>query len=472
MTTSTLERGATPISTRQLWLTLIVVLIADALDLMDATITNVAAPTIAADLGGGEALVKWLGAAYALALGSLLVLGGRIGDRFGQRRTFLIGLSGFVLASAFAGLALSPEMLIAARAMQGAFGAFLIPQGMAIMTRTFPRAALQKAFGAFGPMLGIFAVGGPLLGGVLIDADILGLGWRPMFLINIVVGGIALVLAWRVLPHVDPDPTVRFDLLSSILLPLAMFALLFGLIEGSSDGWSLTAYGSITIAAILFAAFIRRQMTSDRPLLPRALFAGRGFVSGLVAGLLVFAAFNGLMYVVSLYFQLGMGYTPTQTSLGLLPFTLGIIAGSAASMGLIARLGRRLVLVGLLITMLGSATLLFVGLTTGLQAPWWQLAIATTIIGIGAGTCFGTIFDTALGGVQPELAGAASGSFSAVQQLAAGIGSATVTSVFFGAFDDGAVPALTSTLLVVLGITAVCLLAVPFLPRKAAVLEH
>lgn len=472
MTATTVQTGSTQISGRQLWLTLIVVLIADALDLVDATITNVAAPTITADLGGGESLIKWLGAAYALALGSLLVLGGRIGDRFGQRRTFLIGMSGFVLASTLAGLAFSAEMLVAARAVQGAFGAFLIPQGMAIMTRTFPREALQKAFGAFGPMLGIFAVGGPILGGILIDADILGLGWRPMFLINIIVGGAGLILAWRVLPHVDPDPSVRFDLSSSILLPAAMFALLFGLIEGSTDGWSLAAYGSLVIAAILFAVFVRRQMVTEHPLLPRALFANRGFASGLVAGLLIFAAFNGLMYVVSLYLQIGMGYTPTQTSLGLLPFTIGIIAGSGASMGLIARLGRRLVLTGLLITMAGSATLLFVGLTAGLHATWWQLAIATTIIGIGAGTCFGTILDTALGGVQSELAGAASGSFSAVQQIAAGIGSATVTSVFFGALSDGAVPALSNTLLVVLGITVVCIVAVPFLPRKAAILEH
>lgn len=472
MTIAAQKSDAPRASSRQVWLTLIVVLVADALDLMDATITNVAAPTIAADIGGGESLVKWLTAAYALALGSLLVLGGRVGDRFGQRRTFLIGMTGFVVASAVAGLAISPEMLILARALQGAFGAFLIPQGLAIMTRTFPREMLQKAFGAFGPMLGIFAVGGPLLGGILIDANILGLGWRPMFLINIVIGGAGLILAFRVLPEVKPDPTVRFDLVSSILLPAAMFALLFGLIEGSSDGWGLAAYGSITLAAVLFAAFIRRQIITDHPLLPRALFANRGFNSGLVAALLVFAAFNGLIYVVSLYLQLGLGYSPTQTSLGLIPFTIGIIIGSAASMGLIARLGRRLVLTGLLITIAGAGALLLVNLVAGLDATWWQLAIATLIIGAGAGTCFGTMFDTALGGVDPELAGAASGSFSAVQQIAAGIGSAAVTSVFFNSLSGGAVPALTNTLLVVGGISVLCLLAVPFLPKRAALLEH
>lgn len=163
-------------SGRVLWLTLIVVLIADALDLIDATIATVAAPSIVRDLGGGEALVKWLGASYALTLGSLLVVGGRIGDRYGQRRTFLVGMAGFVAASALAGLALNPAMLVVARLIQGAFGALLIPQGMAIVTRTFPREMLTKAFGAFGPLLGIFAVGGPVLGGLIIDADLFGLG--------------------------------------------------------------------------------------------------------------------------------------------------------------------------------------------------------------------------------------------------------------------------------------------------------
>ncbi|MFL6144233.1 MAG: MFS transporter [Labedaea sp.] len=471
-TTMTTPDPVSPASTKGIWLTLIVVLIADALDLIDATITNVAAPSIVADIGGGETLVKWLGAAYALALGSLLVLGGRIGDRFGQRRTFLVGMAGFVAASAFAGLAPGPAVLVAARLLQGAFGALLIPQGMAIMTRTFPREALTKAFGAFGPMLGIFGVGGPILAGFLIDADLFGLSWRPVFLINVVVGGLGLLLAVKTLPHVEPQPATRIDWTAAALLGTAMFGTLYGLIEGSSAGWTTVPIGCIAAALVLFAAFARRQRTSTNPLIKPNLLRNRGFVSGLVLGLLVFAAFNGLMYVISLFFQYGLHYSPTHTSVSLLPLTLGIIIGSGACMALITRLGRVLVLAGLLVTALGAGLFLAVVNHAGLNANGWTLALVTLVIGIGAGTCFGSIFDTALGDIDHDEAGAASGSLGAVQQLAAGIGSAVVTTVYFHTLGGGQAHAMISSLITVLGLCLLCLTAVPLLPRRAADIQH
>jgi len=457
---------------KAMWLTLLIVLIADGLDLIDATITNIAAPSIVADIGGGPALVKWLGAAYALALGSMLVLGGRLGDRYGQRRVFLVGMAGFTLASAAAGLALDPAVLIAARVVQGGFGALLIPQGMAIMTKTFSREALAKAFAAFGPMLGIFAVGGPILGGFLIDANLLGLGWRPVFLVNVVLGVLGLLLAVRVLPTVPADRSARIDVVGSVLLAGAMFGLLFGLVEGSTDGWTAVPALSLVVAAVLAAAFTRRQLTTAAPLITPSLFTHREFTSGLVTGLLVFAAFNGLMYVISLYFQLGLGYSPLHAALSLLPLTAGIILGAGACMALVTRLGRTLVLAGLLASASGTGLLLLVVRTAGLGATWWQLALVTLLIGAGAGTCFGSIFDTALGDIAPDEAGAASGSLSAVQQIAAGVGSAAVTSVYFGHLATSQASAMTVSLVVVLGITALCLLAVPLLPRKAAELEH
>ena len=457
---------------KAMWLTLLIVLIADGLDLIDATITNIAAPSIVADIGGGPALVKWLGAAYALALGSMLVLGGRLGDRYGQRRVFLVGMAGFTLASAAAGLALDPAVLIAARVVQGGFGALLIPQGMAIMTKTFSRGALAKAFAAFGPMLGIFAVGGPILGGFLIDANLLGLGWRPVFLVNVVLGVLGLLLAVCVLPTVFADRSARIDVVGSVLLAGAMFGLLFGLVEGSTDGWTALPDLSLVVAAVLAAAFTRRQLTTAAPLITPSLFTHRGFTSGLVTGLLVFAAFNGLMYVISLYFQLGLGYSPLHAALSLLPLTAGIILGAGACMALVTRLGRTLVLAGLLASASGTGLLLLVVRTAGLGATSWQLALVTLLIGAGAGTCFGSIFDTALGDIAPDEAGAASGSLSAVQQIAAGVGSAAVTSVYFGHLATSQASAMTVSLVVVLGITALCLLAVPLLPRKAAELEH
>lgn len=463
---------AESVSSKRMWLILIVVLIADALDLIDTTISNVAAPSVVADLGGGDGLVKWLGASYALALGSLLVLGGRLGDRYGQRRVFLTGIAGFTIASTVAGLAFDPTSIIVARAVQGAFGALLIPQGMAILTRTFPREALQKAFGAFGPMLGIFAVGGPVLAGFIIDADFFGLGWRPMFLINIILGGFALVLAWRIVPQLDPDPETRIDILGSVLLAGGVFSLLFGLIEGSEKGWDLMPLTFITAAVVLAALFVRRQLTTAQPLIKTSLFRNKGFTSGLAMGLLLFAAFNGLMYVISLFFQLGLGYSPSRASLALLPLTVGIIIGAGASMGLIAKVGRTLVLIGLLTTSTGAGLMLYLVRASGLEVGSIPLIIVTLIIGIGAGLCFSSVFDTALGDLDQDEAGAASGSLTAVQQIANGIGSATVTSVYFAALATGQIHAMTISLIAVLGLCALALVAVPLLPRKAADIEH
>ena len=469
MTTTTAPSRA---SKRTMVMTLVVVLLADALDLIDATVANVAAPSLAADLGAGPGLITWLGASYALALGSLLVLGGRIGDRFGQRRTFLAGLTGFVLASAAAGLAAGPGMLVGARVAQGAFGALLIPQGMAIITSTFPKDALRKAFGLFGPMLGVFAVAGPLLGGVLIDADLFGLAWRPIFLINIVVGGVVLALAFRFLPTVEADRTTRIDLVASGLLAGSLFGFLFGLITGAEHGWGALAVGTTAAGVVLFAVFCRRQARSDQPLLARSLPRNRGFTSGLVMGLLVFAVFSGLMYVISLFFQLGLGYSPTTTSLNLIPLTAGIMGGSGISTALVARLGRKLVVGGLLTTLAGTGLLLLVVNVVGAEATWWHNAVATVVVGLGAGICFSTIFTFALGDVEPYEAGAASGSLSAVQQVANGIGSATVTSVFLAvSTSGGTTTAMTTTLLVVGGVVLACLAAVPLLPRTAA-LDH
>ncbi|WP_245154826.1 MFS transporter [Nocardioides sp. 1609] len=457
---------------KTLWLTLVVVLIADALDLIDATITNIAAPTVAADIGGGESLVKWLGAAYALALGSLLVVGGRLGDKYGQRQMLLTGIAGFTLASVLAGLAFDPVTLIVARAVQGAFGALLLPQGIALLTRIFPRETVQKAFGAFGPALGVFAVAGPILAGFLIDADLFGLGWRPMFLVNIVLGGAAFVMAWNVVPNVSRNPDARIDVLGSIYLAGTVFTLLYGLIEGSSEGWTALPIAMFVVAAALGAAFVRRQLSTTQPLLDRRLFRSRGFVSGLGMGLLLFAAFNGVTYMISLFLQLGLGYSPTKAAVGLIPLAVGIIVGAGASIALISVLGRRLVAIGLVVSLAGAAAMFYVVRHSGLDVSGWSLALVVGLIGLGAGLCFSSVFDAALGDIEPDLAGSASGSLSAVQQIANGIGSAAVTSVYFAALSTSQVHAVSLSLVVVFCMSAVSLAAVPLLPRRAASLVH
>ncbi|MFI6600069.1 DHA2 family efflux MFS transporter permease subunit [Nonomuraea sp. NPDC050536] len=445
------------------WAILAVILIADVLDLLDATITNIAAPTIARDLNGGEALIQWLGAGYALALGVLLVVGGRLGDKYGRRRLFLIGLTGFTVASVACGLAVNPESIIVARLLQGSFGALLIPQGFGILGSVFPREEIGKAFSAFGPTLGLSAVAGPILAGFLIDADLLGLGWRPMFLINILLGSAAIIAALRLLPPDDGDLAVSVDGVGSGLLGAAMLGLLYGLTDGSAHGWTAVSFLCMAVGLVFFALFCRRQVTAASPLIQPSLLKNRGFTSGLVLGLVFFAAVSGLLYVLSLFMQNALGYTPTQAALGLAPIAVGIVIASIAGYQLIAKLGRNLIFIGLLLTLAGTGWLLTLDPTTG----GWVLALPVLLIGLGMGACFGTIYDVTIGDIEPTEAGSASGSLGAVQQLANGIGAAAVTTVYFHT-----APAMTSSLLVVVAVVLVSCALVWLLPRNAQPQHH
>jgi EmrB/QacA subfamily drug resistance transporter len=459
--------------TMRLRLILTVVILADVLDLMDSTITSIAAPTIVRDIGGGESLIKWLGASYALAMGVLLVVGARLGDRYGKRRIFLIGIAGFTLASLAAGLSVDPVMLIAARLVQGGFGAVLIPQGIGILIGAFNREQMRGAFTVFGPTMGASAIAGPILAGFIISADIGGLTWRPIFLINIVLGTAGFAAALRVLPADEQEGPVPIDGLGAGLLGASMFGLIYGLIEGSTDGWTAVPIASLVAGAVLFGAFGLRQRMAADPLIAPSLLANRGFTAGMLLGLAFFAALNGLAYVISLFFQTGLGMTARAASIALSPFMIGIIIASFACRPLLARLGRLMVVLGLVLTLAGAAGVWATVLNQGTAVSLWVLAPSIGVLGFGAGACFTSIFDIAIGDVAPAEAGSASGSLSAVQQLAAAIGSAVVTTVYFSQrAEHGAGHAMTVSVAVVAAIAALGLGLVWLLPRSAPAEEH
>lgn len=439
------------------WAVLAVVLFAEVLDLLDATITNIAAPTIAKDLYGGAALIQWLGAGYALSLGVLLVVGGRLGDKYGRRRLFLIGVTGFTLASVACGLAFNPSSIIIARLLQGAFGALLIPQGFGILASVFPRDQLGKAFAFFGPVLGLSAVCGPILAGFLIDLDLFGLGWRAMFLINIVLGGLTVALGARLIPSDTGSRDTSIDGAGAGLLAAAMLGLLYGLI--SSPGW-------ILFGLVAFALFCRRQATAANPLIEPSLLRNRGFTSGLLLGIVFFAAVSGLLYVLSLFVQNSLDASPLQAALYLAPVAAGIVVASIASHQLIDRLGRRLVLIGLALTLLGTVVLLALVATPSLAG--WMLILPVFVTGLGLGTCFGTIYNVTIGDIDPKESGSASGSLAAVQQLANSIGAAAITMVYFASTGHDTV----TSLVVVAVAVAACLPVVALMPHRAAAHAH
>jgi EmrB/QacA subfamily drug resistance transporter len=473
MTTTEHSAAAETVSPVRRWAILAVILAADVLDLLDSTITNIAAPTIARDLHGGAALVQWLGASYALALGVLLVVGGRQGDKYGRRRLFLIGITGFTLASIACGLTFSPESIIIARLVQGAFGALLIPQGFGILGSVFPRDQIGKAFSAFGPVMGLSAVGGPILAGFLIDADLFGLGWRSMFLINIVLGGAAILAAAKLLPRDTGNMATAVDGIGSGLLAVTMLGLLYGLIAGSGNGWTLTPIVSVLGGLAFFALFCQRQRTAPAPLIEPSLLKNRGFTAGLILGIVFFAAASGLLYVLSLFMQNGLGYPPLHAALGLSPVAAGIVITTIAGYRLIAKLGRNLVVIGLLITLLGTGWLFALVLAAGTTVSAGAMVPPVLTIGLGMGASFGTIYDVTLGDIDPSEAGSGSGSLSAVQQLANAIGAATVTTVYFQVVASGdQARAMTTRLLVVAAVTLGGCGLVWLLPRKGQPQHH
>jgi EmrB/QacA subfamily drug resistance transporter len=444
------------------------VVAADIMDLLDASMTNIAAPVIEKELGGGHALISWLGASYALALGVLLVLGGRLGDKYGQRRIFLAGIAGFTLASAVCALAVSPAMLIAGRLTQGAFGALLVPQGFAILKATFDRKQLTAAFSAFGPLLGVAAVAGPILGGFIVSLNLAGLSWRPIFLINLVIGSTAFIAARNVLPDVPGDRGISLDGIGSGLLAATMFCLIYGLITGSENSWTTVPVTLLGAGIGFFGLFCWRQRTAANPLIKPTLLANRGFTSGLILGLVFFAAVGGMALILSLFFQQGRGTSPAGAALGLIPMALGIVVASIAAAGLIQRLGRILILAGLLITLTGVASLATVIGISGTDVNVWALVAPIFIVGLGLGTCFGNLFDITIGDVATSEAGSASGSLAAVQQLATSIGTATLTNIYFTTLTShNGTRAIITSLVVIAAVTTACLGLVWLLPRKA-----
>ena len=239
-------------------------LAAEIMDLIDGTVVGIAAPSIRAELGGGDAMIQWVAAGYTLAFAAGLITGGRLGDLYGRRRMFLVGLVGFVAASALCGLATTPGMLIGFRVAQGLLGAMLIPQGFGILKATFPPDDLGKAFGAFGPTIGLAVVGAPILGGALIAWDVAGLGWRTIFLINVPLGLAALALAAAVLPESRAEDGPRPDPVGMVLVSTGLALLVFPLVEGRELGWPAWTFGMLA-AGVAAARGVRRAPGAAQP---------------------------------------------------------------------------------------------------------------------------------------------------------------------------------------------------------------
>lgn len=455
---------------RYRWLVMAVVIIADVMDLLDATVANLAGPSIRRDIGGGESTLQWILAAYTLTFAVGLITSARLGDLVGRRRMFLIGMTGFTLASLACGLAPTAGLLIAARAVQGLFGAAMIPQGFAMVKASFHEDDLQKAFIPFGPIMGLAAVIGPILAGVLIDADLFGSGWRLIFWINVPVGLAGAYLSWRYLPRtLHRDPGARLDLGGSLLVTVASVLLIYPLVQGRDQGWPWWMFALLAASAVCFGLFAVSERRSAHPIIEPSLFGHGGFVGGVVFLGTFFTAMSGFNLAGNLFIQYGLHYSPLDTGLTMIPLALGMAIGAASSGAALGpRFGRRVLHGGLLVVAAGLLVLWWTIGHQGLGVTGWQLAPAFLITGVGMGAIFAPLFDIILAALGDHEVGTGSGLLNAVQQFCAALGVAVLGSAFFHWLPaHGYVTAIRWLVLASIGCFAVSFLVAFVLPKQA-----
>jgi EmrB/QacA subfamily drug resistance transporter len=411
-----------------------VVIAANVMDIMDSTIVNVAGPSIRAALGGSTSTLQWLSAGYTLAFAIFLITGARLGDMYGRRRLFLIGSAGFTLASAACASAPSPSVLILLRVVQGSFGALMIPQGFGMIKEVFAEDEMSKVLGAFGPSVGLSILAAPILAGTLVEANLWGIGWRLVFLINVPIGIVAFVGAVRVLPRTVAHPGIRLDKVGVVLVGAALSAIIYPLIQGRTTGWPAWTFLSLVVGVVLLGAFMlwERHQRGDSLIEP-GLLANRTFTSGLLVALAFFGAFAGLVLCVSLFTQLGEHFSPIHAGLTLTPMVLGLLAGMALSFALVKPMGRHLLHLGVVVMAAGAVTLAL-SISGAHTASTWDLAPGLLLLGMGLGVSGGQLFDFILAGVTMEQVGSASGVLEAVQQLASALGVAALGTIFFSTF--------------------------------------
>ena len=423
------------------WLALGVLLLANFMNLIDVTIVNVALPSLQQGLGADSTHIQWIIAGFVLAFALGLLPFGRLGDIVGRTRMFLIGVGAFTFASALCGLAPNIETLVAARIMQGLAGGIMTPQVLAIVHVTFPPEEKGQAFSLFGLSAGLAAVAGPILGGVLIGANLWDLGWRPIFLVNIPIGILALVVGWFLIPRTPGNPGLRNDFVGIVLFALAAALLVFPLIEGRAYGWPLWAFGMIGSAFAVAAAFVlweRRMARADTPqLLNYSLITSGNFLLGMLVTTIFASGIPAMFMVIAMLLQVGYGFTPLESGLTNVPFSVGVLLVSL----FVGRLGQRY-LRGRL--MLGSA-LLVIGISwldiiirgLGDAADQWVFLPPLLLAGIGLGLAFSGLFQAVLSGVPARDAGSGAGALQAFQQVGGAIGVAIVGELFFTHLGSG-----------------------------------
>lgn len=453
---------------RQQNLALVTLIVAVVLEIVDLTIVNTALPAITADFGAKAEAVQWIVAGYALSFALLLMAGGRLGDSFGYRRMFLWGVAGFTLASVACGLARSAEELVAARMAQGAAGAIMSPQALALMQVLFSPLERVSKLALFGLVGGLASIAGPILGGLLIEANLFGLSWRLIFLINLPVGLFALISAWYFLPDRRSSRPAGFDAGGMALFGAAVLALLWPLTRAEA-GWGWREPLVLALALPLFAwgwKHVAKRVAAKRAaLFDPTLLTIPAFKLGLGISIAFAAANAGFLLAFAFALQSERGETPLMTGLLHMPFGLGAMIGIAVlGRNFLPRYGKWVMVAGgATMTLSSAAVLAGIGV---LALPWQALAPLLILAGLGMGSLSGCIAPVSVSRVDRDHAGAASGLLKTAQQLGGALGIALAGSVYFAWRGNAQVPPSLATVAVVGTLLIVCVVLASRLPDR------
>jgi EmrB/QacA subfamily drug resistance transporter len=432
------------------WMILVVVAIAQLMVVLDSTVVNIALPSAQRSLGFPNSDRQWVVTAYALAFGSLLLVGGRLGDMYSRKWVFITGLVGFSVASAIGGAAVSFEMLVAARALQGAFGAILAPSALGTLVSTFtdPRDR-GKAFGVFGSVAAGGGGVGLILGGVLTEY----LSWRWTLYVNLVFAAIAVAGALVYMRSSRPATRPRMDWPGAILACAGLFLIVFGFSHAETAGWTATlTIGSLVLGLLLLAGFVFAERRSSHPLLPLRVILDRtrggSYVAVGLSGIAIFGVFLFLTY----YLQEVKGYSPVTSGLAFLPLIACILLSSnVSSIVTLPRFGPRVLITTGMV--LGAAAMSYLAQLTVTSSYLGDILPALLVMGLGFGMIFAPAINTATAGVQRQDSGVASALVNTMQQVGGSIGTAalstialTATATYLAAHHTGPLaPAIAAT---------------------------
>ncbi len=430
------DRAPTSQDGRHGWRAVAVVLVGAFMALLDTTIAIVALPTIRTGLHASPAALEWVVSGYALAYGLALVPAGRAGDRFGHKPLFLVGLTVFTLASAACGLSQNQGEMVAARAVQGIGAGTFYPAIAATIQLSFTGAARSKAFSALGATIGASIALGPLLGGLIIAGAGARDGWRWVFLVNLLIGAVALPLAAWQLPRAQSRVRRKFDLAGLLLLSAALLLLLIPLVEGQQESWPAWCYacfGGCVVAFALLAWWeVRAERRGGDPLLKPRLLAQSSFSAGAVFAVVYFAGFTSVFFTISILWQEGLARSALMTGLVAVPFSFGALVSASVSDKLSARMGRMVLVTGCAMVGTGLAlTALVIHLTAPDPCGWYLLG-PLLFAGLGSGMVIAPNQDFVLARVPRQDAGTASAILGTAQRAGSAIGIAVTGTVLFG----------------------------------------